>query len=298
MRTTFNETFRHGLEDISRTAEQLADAQRRVSSGRRINAPSDDPAATVQAINERATLATLDSYTRAGDTAFARLAVADSVLSDVINQLTAARVATVGARGSARGQAERDAAASELLSIRDALLADINTTSRSAYLFSGAASTTPPYVKGPGGTISAYNGDASPVSLDVAGGRSVQVSFDGGAIFQGSDPNHVLDSLTSLASAVAAGDEIAIEQGLAALDRAFDRAVVAQTRIGVSMRSLGDLRPQLASERLAALTRVSKLEDADIAKAISDMASADAAHRAALGAFAAVGRLSLMDYLK
>ena len=62
MRITFSQGFDDGLRDITRIAEQLSDAQRRVSSGKRLTLPSDDPAATVAAIDGHARLATNDIY--------------------------------------------------------------------------------------------------------------------------------------------------------------------------------------------------------------------------------------------
>ena len=60
-------------------------------------------------------------------------------------------------------------------------------------------------------------------------------------------------------------------------------------------------RPFSANSTVAASkidARRSSAEDARLAESISAMTQADAAHRAALGALANAGRLSLMDYLK
>ena len=43
---------------------------------------------------------------------------------------------------------------------------------------------------------------------------------------------------------------------------------------------------------------MSKLEDVNMAEAITEMTHADAAYRAALGAVGTVSRVSLLDYLK
>ena len=60
MRTTFNSTFINSSSDLSLTAAELAKRQREVSSGRRINAPSDDPAGVTNAIREHTEMAALD----------------------------------------------------------------------------------------------------------------------------------------------------------------------------------------------------------------------------------------------
>jgi flagellar hook-associated protein 3 FlgL len=279
-------------------AAQLAEAQRRVSSGRRISAPSDDPTGTAAAIAARASLATVDAYQRATDAASSRLLVADTALSDVINQLIAGKVTATAALGSGKSPAQRDALATEILGIRDAVLGDMNTRFGSTYLFAGASGGSPPFTALPGGGVSAYLGDASSQFIDIEDGREAQISFDGGAIMQGADPAHLFDELTTLAAAVQAGDGAGIQAGIAAIDRAFERSTLAQTRVGIALRNLEDIRPHLDAIRLGGLTRVSAIEDADMAEAITDLARAESAQQAALGAFATVSRLTLMDYIK
>ena len=89
-----------------------------------------------------------------------------------------------------------------------------------------------------------------------------------------------------------------IDQGLADVGQAFDRVTNAQTQIGVELARLPEDRARLDTQHRAADARRSLAEDARLAESISAMTQADAAHRAAHGALANAGRLSLMDYLK
>src|SRR5262249_26330102 len=152
------------------------------------------------------------------DAAGYRLGLADSALSDIVNQLTAAQTTALSARGSAPTQAHRDAASRELLSIRHALVGDTNAQFQGAYILSGAQATTPPFTES-GSTVSAYQGDSVQTRVDVANGRSAAITFDGGAIFQGADSQHILDTLSDLAAAVSSGDETGIQAGLDAITR-------------------------------------------------------------------------------
>ena len=49
--------------------------------------------------------------------------------------------------------------------------------------------------------------------------------------------------------------------------------------------------------RIAAMSRVSTFEDANLAEAVSSMNRADTAYKAALGAVSTAARVSLLDYL-
>jgi len=147
MRVTFSSTFREGAAEINLASQRLADAQRQVASGRRIGLPSDDPAGATAAVTDHATIGTLDTYTRTTDAATSRLTVVDSVLSDIVDKISAAQTTALGSRGTTQTQGQRDAAAANLQGISDALLADLTTQFRGAYLFSGAKATVAPFTQ-------------------------------------------------------------------------------------------------------------------------------------------------------
>jgi len=126
----------------------------------------------------------------------------------------------------------------------------------------------------------------------------VAATFDGQAILQGSDPQHILDALTDLAASILAADPVGTANGVDAITRAFDRATLAQSRIGNDLRSLDDVRMQLVSVRQTAVSRLSKVEDADLAEASARLAQSETAYRAALSAVANTLKLSLLDFLK
>src|SRR5215510_514867 len=100
MRISFNTTYDEGTRAINKAAAELAEAQRQLSSGRRVGSPSEDPLGTSTAITEHATVNRVDAYTHAADALNSRLALADTMLSDIITQLTAAQSAALSARGT------------------------------------------------------------------------------------------------------------------------------------------------------------------------------------------------------
>ena len=71
MRVTFN-AVRDGLVGINTAAEQFAEAQWQVSSGKRVRVPSDDPLSAQRAIQDQADINNLDAYTQASDSATSR----------------------------------------------------------------------------------------------------------------------------------------------------------------------------------------------------------------------------------
>lgn len=297
MRTTPATTYRNAMADIERASDRLLEFQRQVSSGKRIQRPSDDPAGTSQLISERADIAGVEQYQRTSDSATSRLIVADTALSDMVDRLTQAQVSIVAAQGSTASAGQREVAAQTLEGIRDALMGDLNTQFQGIYIFAGADSTNPPYVAGAGGTVSAYQGSTREVAVDIDKTRAVTVSFDGSAISSGGAASDIFAVLNSAAAAARAGDGAGLAQALNAIGAAFSRATEAQTRVGTGLANIEAQQPQLVDRRLAAGARANKLEQANMADAITGMSQADAAYRAALGATSQITRQSLMDYL-
>jgi len=296
MRITFNSQYRDSSAAIAQAQESLIEMQRQVATGKRVGKASDDPTAAADAVNTRAELAGVEQYARAADSATSRLAVVDSVLSDLVEKLTAAQSATMSARGSTKTPAQREAVAKQLEAIRADVLDNLNTSFRGAYVFSGATSTTKPFVEGGGGVVGAYAGSGTEVETDI-GSQDIPISFDGDAIAKGSDSVHIFDALDDLITAVRAGDDTGMADGMDALSRAFDRTTTAQSRVGVAIHALEGEQARLQEFKLAATTRLSKLEDADMAEVIAGMTRADSAYKAALGAAATAARVSLLDYL-
>jgi flagellar hook-associated protein 3 FlgL len=71
-----------------------------------------------------------------------------------------------------------------------------------------------------------------------------------------------------------------------------------QGRPGADERGVDAATARLPAMRLAADSRRSRLEDANMAEAITRMNEADIAYRAALSAVSSAERVSLLDYLK
>jgi flagellar hook-associated protein 3 FlgL len=295
MRVTFH-ALDAGVEAINTASSQFIRAQEQVETGKRLRAPSDDPAAAQRIIGGKTELGAIDSYSRSADAAGSRLAVIDTVLTDMVDKITEARATVAGGMGSIATQGSRDALAAKLQGLRDALSSDINSTFRGTYIFSGGVGTAAPYAQIAG--VWTYQGDSSPVTVDIASNHSVTTALDGQAIMQGSDATDVLTTLDGLVTAVQTGDQATLASGMDALQRAFDRTVHAQSTVGADQHGIEEELQRLSSFRLAAVQRVSKDEDANVASAISEMTQADTAYRAALGAVGASSKVSLIDYVR
>ena len=297
MRISFQTGYRNTLADIERTNADLAKYQQQISSGKRLEVPSDDPTAAVGAVKEHTEIATLDQFTQSADSANSRLTVIDTVLSDVVSKLTQAQATTASAMGNTATAQQRISAADDLAGIRDSLFASFNTMFRGTYLFGGTDTTTAPYAQNPDGSIGAYLGTTTAQSVDINRQKAVQVTYNADGITRGADATDVFGVLQNLIADVQSGNQANMQAGMDALKRAFDRAVSTQSKVGTDENAVADEQSRLDAMRRAAAARLSSEEDTNMAAAITGLSAADTAHKAALGAAATINKLTLLDYL-
>lgn len=298
MRVAFNTIYRSTIDDVNRAAQELTDRQQEVSSGLRVRVPSDDPTATTVAIQEHDQLNAIGQYSSNADAAVARLHVVDSVMSDMVTQLTVAKTAAAGALTSTATAGQKEGAIATLQSVRDALVSDLNTSFHGSYIFSGSKVTTAPYTQSGGGVVSSYQGDTNTMSIAIDKQISVNSTFDGSAIAQGSAATDVFTDISNLITAIQGGNLSAINSGIQNLNGAFDRVASAQTALGIDEQTLTGQQARLTASQQASTTRLSKAQDANMAEAISGLAQATTAQQAALGAAATLNKVSLFDYFK
>ncbi|MCC6163532.1 MAG: hypothetical protein IT182_09305 [Acidobacteria bacterium] len=297
LRVTENTIYRNSLRDIQNTATAFAKARQQAGSGMRYQQASDNPAAAAIAMRERAEINALDRYRDANDSVDSRLRVTDAVLSDMISSITRAQTQGAAGRSTVLSSAQREAIALEIEGARDALFTAVNTSYRGVHLFSGAASTTAPYTK-TGATVSAYQGDANVVQVDISRSSAAAVTVDGSSVMQGSAANDLFQTLDALAAAVRTGDMTGIDGAITELGGAFDRAVSAQSRVGATLSALPTEKARLDEMRNASNTRRASAEEINLAEAISEMTRAQQAQEVAIAAAGTTQRSTLMDYLR
>lgn len=297
MRVTFNAMFRNGLDDINRAASALSEAQRDVSTLKRLHTASDDPAGASTVVAERTEMRNIDQYVRATDGVDSRLRVTDSVLSDLLLLLEKAQTTTAASRNSFLTSQQRDALALQLEGTRDAILSDMNAKFRRDFLFSGSRLDTAPYTK-TAGVVQPYAGDDRRLLVDIDRNHPVEVTLDGDSLMQGTDAVDLFAEFDALIAAVRAGDDVAMAAGGEALARAHGRVTTAQSRVGQVLGDLEAHRTHLTALGRASNERRAAVEDTNLAEAASRMQQADTAYQAALASVGATSRLTLLDYIR
>ena len=184
MRISTAQIYDRGVAGIEQQQTTLSRTQQQIASGKRIQTPSDDPVGAAQAIGVTQAKDRVAQYSANIDAAKEALAQNDSVLSQIGDVLQSLHTLAIQGASTALNDTDRASLAADAQSQLQQLLGLVNSQDGDgAYLFSGFASRTQPFVTGAGGAI-VYNGDQGQRTLDVSGARSVPVSYSGSNAFE------------------------------------------------------------------------------------------------------------------
>ncbi|WP_266171292.1 flagellar hook-associated protein FlgL [Dyella subtropica] len=183
MRLSTSWMYQQSLSSMLNQQSSVAASQNQVTTGKRINVPSDDPAGAGQVISLNHIMAANTQYSSNIDSATTRLNTEASVLTSVNGLLDQAR--TLGLQGinSTLAPADRASMASQLSQMRDQLVQLGNSTdSNGNALFAGTATTTAPFQAGAGGNVS-YVGNGVQQMAAIGAGLQLPTGDSGAGLF-------------------------------------------------------------------------------------------------------------------
>lgn len=184
MRVTSNTLQSVFLASLQAAQQRLATTQEQVTSGKRVNTPSDDPVASARIVQLEASLSRIDQYRANGLLARNQLGLEEQALGSAIDHLQRVRELTVAANNDSMSSGDRMVVAKELRQLRTALLGVANTTDANGqFLFAGYSVNAQAFTTGAGGVVT-YNGDQGQRSVQISDTRFVAINDSGAEIFQ------------------------------------------------------------------------------------------------------------------
>jgi flagellar hook-associated protein 3 FlgL len=294
MRVTVGSSAYNSLSNIELAQTQLAKLQQQLSSGNQITTPSDDPAGTVTALRARGELSRNSQYATNSADALGWLSSADGTYSQSVTTLQQARTLVVQALNTgASDSTSRNAIATQLTGLRTALMSLANTTYNGRPLFGGTTADGTAFAAD--GT---YQGDAGQVTRAVGAGNTVTVSAVGSDVF-GSGSTSVFSLLQNLSSAISAGGSSStLNSALSDIDSAISQISTAQSTEGAAYQQVQRAQTVGTTEATALKTRLSGIEDVDLADLAVKVTTANTTYQAALQTTASLGQMSLLDFLR
>src|SRR6185312_2955416 len=297
-RITTQMTASMTLNDLQQSLNRLDTTQQQLSSGKKINQPSDDPYGTSQAMSLNGQLSSLNDYTNNITDGTAWTQQATTSLGDIDSMVQRVRELVVQASNGTYTQSDLNASASEVNQLIDAIKQEANASYNGQYIFSGTSTGTAPYQTGPTDT---YQGGTGNITRLIGPNTTLSVNTNISSLLgngQASGDGGLLDTLRTIASDMQSGNTGAIGGAdLKNLDSNFGTLTQMEANMGaISNRlTLASTRvQQLQTSDTAALSNV---QDADMATVAINFSTEQAAYSAALKAGANIVQSSLLDFL-
>lgn len=295
-----NPNYASDMVNMMDQAQQSEDtAIQQLSTGRRVNLPSDDPAAEAAMIGENSQSTAVDQYTANSDSLTDVLNTANSTLNSVTTLLQkAVSLGVEGANGT-MNQTDLNSIASEVSGIQNQVLGLANTSYAGQYLFSGTVTGTAPYAADASDPSQIdYLGNTEQNQVQIGTGLSVASNLPGSSIFSQTGAN-VFTALQSLITALQSGDSSSIATAGNSVSSALDAVNTAQVFYGNTVNELTTNETYLAQEKVNISAYENTLVSADTATAATDVTQAETVLNATIAAAAQVNQqANLLDYIQ
>jgi len=305
------------LRNMQFNMGQLAEYQDRLSSGKEIRRPSDDPVRVTTSLALRSDLGEIEQYSKNINDAKTWMEVTDDALANAIKVLQTARERAVAGANDILPQASREAIAQEVEQLRDQMMQIANTNLGGRYIFGGTQTLEPPVgdnyepvtFDGSTGTwtgsATPWNGNETNIQYEIAPNVKVTVNSTGKKLFDsytegGSlEPGAiaVLKKLAdSLGDSTKSGADISASIG--EIEKVIDNFITEQGKLGARENRMEMSADRLSQDQVQQTNLLSQAEDADIAKAIIDLKNQENAYRTTLAAGARIIMPTLIDFLR
>ena len=294
------------LSDLDRTQQQINQAQAEVTSGYRVQSPSDDPAAVPSILELQSELGMNQQIQSNLSSATNELGAADSALQSAVQAVNEAlTLATQGASATSTA-ADRANLAQQVAGLQQTLVGISQTQVNGSYIFSGDRDTGPAYQldpSQPNGVEQLISAPSTRVIVDATG-TAISVAETAQQIFDarnsdGSDATgNVFAAVNSLLTALNNNDQTGITQAVSALQSAgtyLNQQLAFYGEAEDRVTAASDLAQKFQTAQTAQL---SDLRDADIPTVALQLTQSQLDQQAALSAEAnIVQQKNLFSYL-
>lgn len=288
------------LSNLNRNLNRMDNMSNQISTGRKINKPSDDPVGVTYALRYRAELAANEQYQTNTDAAVSWLDTTDSNMQqalDVIKRLK--ELAIQGSNGTLSGS-DLEAVNLEVDELKNHLVDIGNTQIRGKYIFNGETYDQMPYQLSDGVTEFAdVETDNGGVIYSISQQVTFQINTSGNEFFGSkTETDNIFRIIDNLSAALNSEDQDAVSQQLENIESRSNKMQAALSEVGARSNRIELVQNRLLDQNLNFTTLQSKTEDADVASLMIQATSAQTIYEASLKSSAQIMQPSLMDFMR
>lgn len=288
MRVTNKMMTDQAVYNITQRLQQLESVQEKISSGKEVNKPSDNPAGMAKILDYRKNLAAFNQYERNIGVGKSWLNASESALDHANEIVNRAREIAIAQSNATATKATREIARKELENLVGQMLQLANTKLGDRYIFGGFKTEQPPFDQ-----LAAYQGDEGQIRLEIRTNDYIDVNIPGDLVF-----GKALVGLSQLNAALGENVSKEISGSLAKLDDGSQQILQQQAFLGAKTNRLESVENILSQAKTNYTQLLSETEEADVAKTVTDLSSQQLAYQAILASTAKVIQSTLLDFLR
>lgn len=293
MRITQSMLSSNMLRNLSSSYNKMGKLQEQLTSGKKVNRPSDDPVVVMKGMGYRMQVDKVATFQKNLGEVNNWLDSTDDALDGVGQVLHRAKeLVTNAANTGAMTPEDREKIKIELEQLQKQIQDLANTKVGDKYIFSGTKTDTPVY--GENGfptdqaTLDAFG---KPVQIEVFDGVSLNVNTNAVGMFQ--DIDKLFEEMKAIGD-----DGTGFSDALSKIDTQMDAVLTARADVGARSNRAELMHNRLEMQEGAAKKQQSENEDIDFEKVITEMLTQESIHRAALSVGARIIQPSLVDFLR
>lgn len=296
VRDTTLSGIEQSLSLVQRSSEEL-------STGRKILQASDNPVGTSRILDLNDEIEGLSAYSTSIADGTSWTETASSAMSNMDEVLQRVRELLVEASNGTTSEANLHSFGVEVTRLTEEIKQDANTQYAGQYIFSGTATSTPPYETD--SEEDEFHGNTEPVARAIGPGTSVNVAPELSSVLgsgTGAADGKLLDVLRTIATNLAeATPESRSKLGstdLQNLDANMESLSNLQAVTGATTDQLKTAASRIEGLQTALTEALSNTQDANIAEVSLAYSSEQAAYSAALRVGATIVQESLLNFLQ
>lgn len=286
------------LENVRQSTSNMSKLQEQISTGKKINRPSDDPSGARKILSLRSEDLRLDQYASNIDTATASLDFNASVLqntSDVLQRITELTMQGVNDSTDQNG---RKIIANEINQLLETILQTANSKRLERYTFSGTETTTVPFeaTRDSSGNISAvaYKGNRETIEYNIGANIKATVNQPGDEIFMKSK---TFDAIIKVRDSLSDGAVTFARNELNNLDAGAKNILNGIAKAGGIANTLELAGNRITDTKLSLQEILASTESADIAELILKLTEQQNIFEASLSSGSFIFKTSILNYL-
>lgn len=300
-RITQESLNRTTLSNINLNYKKIQAIQEKLSSGKQINRPSDDPSGTRKVLGLRAEELQVQQFLDNTETAKEQINYTSNTLESLEELFSKIKNLAIQAGNDTLGQSDRNIIANELDELLESVLQNANTDNNGRYIFSGTKTLTSAFTatRDSNGNITSvsYNGNNEEIKYQIGPNTFIQVNLPGGKLFQ---DNKAFSTLISLRDALKAStfDSAAFSSLRNTFDTAKNALSTEITKFGAKANRLEMTTNSLENSQTALKELISYTEDADVASLVVNLQHQENVLQSSLKTGAMVIQQTLLDFLR